>query len=353
MRLGRLLIILAVVLIVGLGLALLVVELTGGDGADETSQQTVDIVYVQQPIARGAIITEDALDFLAIPRSEAVEGMFTEISAVVGMRAKFDLDPPVPLTNSMVVGDAGALSETGSDAALLIPPGMVAVPIPMDRFSGVAYGLSSGDHVNVIVTALFVDLDEDFQTELPNLTAAVIAPGPSALVTTETEDAPYGARLEDASNLTAQVASGGTVSAQGRSEVDTVLNMPFYVVPSELTQRPRLVSQSLLQDIVVLQVGDFSSTGDQGDAEGATAPPDIITLIVSPQDAVVLNYLVYSGTKLSLALRSSGDDSRVFTEPVTLDYLMDLYNIPAPEKLPYGFEPRVDDLSTTDPADQQ
>ena len=73
-------------------------------------------------------------------------------------------------------------------------------------------------------------------------------------------------------------------------------------------------------------------------------PPDIITLIVTPQDAVTLNYLLYSGAQISLALRSSGDDSRILTEAVTLQFLMEQYNIPLPARLPYGLEPRLDEL---------
>jgi len=68
----------------------------------------------------------------------------------------------------------------------------------------------------------------------------------------------------------------------------------------------------------------------------------VITLIVTPQDAVTLNYLVFSGAQLTLALRSPGDADRPPTEAATLDYLLKTYQIPVPVKLPYGMEPRVD-----------
>jgi pilus assembly protein CpaB len=76
--------------------------------------------------------------------------------------------------------------------------------------------------------------------------------------------------------------------------------------------------------------------------------PKYITLIVSPQDAVTLNYLMYSGAgggaALTLALRSAGDDTRIQTEAVTLQFLLDQYRIPVPVKLPYGMEPKTDRL---------
>jgi pilus assembly protein CpaB len=68
----------------------------------------------------------------------------------------------------------------------------------------------------------------------------------------------------------------------------------------------------------------------------------MVTLIVTPQDAVTLNYLMLSGAKLNIVLRSAGDPTRVDTEAVTLQFLMDQYRIPNPAKLPYGTEPRID-----------
>jgi Flp pilus assembly protein CpaB len=142
------------------------------------------------------------------------------------------------------------------------------------------------------------------------------------------------------------------------------MEQTFYLVPSE-PQRPRMVSQTLIQDVIVLQVGNFKLPGETqqiaatpdpfGDPTAnepveLVQPPDVITLIVSPQDAVTLNYLLYSGAKLTLALRGANDDSRVQTEAVTLQYLLEQYNIPVPIKLPYGMEPRIDGLTPPAPA---
>jgi hypothetical protein len=66
--------------------------------------------------------------------------------------------------------------------------------------------------------------------------------------------------------------------------------------------------------------------------------PEVITLIVTPQDAVTLNYLLNGPARISLALRPADDDTRVQTEAATLDFLLKQYNIPVPVKLPYGAE---------------
>jgi pilus assembly protein CpaB len=74
------------------------------------------------------------------------------------------------------------------------------------------------------------------------------------------------------------------------------------------------------------------------------APPDVITLIVSPQDAVTLNYLIFSGAQLTLVMRNPMDANTAPTEAVTMSFLLDQYNIPIPVKLPYGFQPAVSEL---------
>ena len=143
------------------------------------------------------------------------------------------------------------------------------------------------------------------------------------------------------------------------------------------------MSQTFLPDVLVLQVGDFLLPEEEaalkkakeetvaapvegeaeGDAQAAAAqqpesdegvtPPDVITIVIKPQDAVTLNYLIYSGAKLTLALRGPNDTTRTAINPVTLQYLLDQYMIPVPLRLPYGMEPGVFELkppeSTLDP----
>ena len=83
-------------------------------------------------------------------------------------------------------------------------------------------------------------------------------------------------------------------------------------------------------------------------AQGTPTPeaplPDFLSLVVTPQDAITLNYLLSSGAQLTLVLRNAGDDSRVQTQAVTLQYLLNQYNIPVPVRLPYSVEPRADEV---------
>jgi pilus assembly protein CpaB len=369
MRLGRILIIAAIVLILVLAAIYAVTQLSPGSGAssDDAEMATTDIVILVQPIDRGGVLTAEMLDYLAFPTGETIEGMFTNFDDIVGLQARYDLEPGIPMTSAMLVGGPDDLSTVGSDQALLIPAGMVAFPITIDRFSSLGYGLRAGDHVNVIATMLFIDIDQDFQSALPNNTGAIVSPGGSVVLNSTDGESNSSQVVSDdlLSVLSAQVASGGAGSPQGNSIVDPVFNQPFYVVPSE-AQRPRLVSQTLMQDVVILHIGNSVYTDEFGeevadafapqspglDGSGQQlpappkSPPDLITLIVTPQDAVTLNYLLFSGAKLTMALRSGRDANLESTQAVTLEYLVNSYDIPVPSKLPFGLDPSVQTLQS-------
>ncbi len=359
MRLGRLFIIVAILVILSLAAVYAILELSNSDGASDGSFSTTNIVIMIQPVKRGGLITAEMLDYLSFPTEDTIESMFTDFTDIIGLQARYDLEPGIPVTSAMLVGGPEDLSTIGSDQALLIPEGMVAFPITINRFSSLGYGLRAGDHVNVIATMQFVDLDPNYQSLLPNNTGPVIGPGGGILLATIGEESISFELVSDplTQALTAQFASGGAGSPLGETVVDPVLNQPFYIVPSE-AQRPRLVSQMLMQDVVVLHIGNSLYTDENGDEvanaydpqspglDGAgqplpanpKSPPDLVTLIVSPQDAVTLNYMLFTGAQLTMALRSSGDNSAIDTQAVTLEYLVNSYNIPVPSKVPYGLE---------------
>jgi Flp pilus assembly protein CpaB len=305
----------------------------------------VEIVTAGQNIATGTMITEDMLSSIQIPEDKVVQGLFTNKSDVVNMYAKYSITQGVPITNSMVSVTPGNVNLPGSSWAPFIPQGMTAVAIPITRLSSAGFGIRDGDYVNIIVTMLLVDVDPSSQSALPNHTAGVAAPG--------------------ATSLTAQITSGGDPSRVGRTELDQTLNQPLYLVPSE-AQRPRLVTQMIMQNIQILHVGtfplpgeaDMTQLGSQSGAPTATpqpsnqqaAPvvvvrPDIVTVMVSPQDAVMLTYLIYSGAEITFTLRNPNDQQSA-TQPdaAMLEYLLTQYNIPVPAKLPYAVEPRLDKL---------
>lgn len=353
---GSIFIIFAIILIVVLGGAAFLLKdqlfsaLNPGQPASAPTAPaitTVDVVILEQPVALGEQIQADLVSLKPFPKDQLTEGLFfTKLEDVVGKRARYPLQPGIPLT-------PGLLSEQdpGSYLGSQIPAGYVAIPIPTSALTSVSQALRPGDHVNVIVSMLLVELDAQFQTKLPNTSVPVMMPGPVC----------GGETCWDKFPASMEITSATGSSTVGRAEADPSFDYGFYVIPSE-SQRPRLVSQTLVQDAIVLWVGKYPVTGDPSNQVSATptpvpagetaapaapvAEPDQITIVVSPQDAITLNYLVLSGAQLNLVMRSPADNNvRIQTEAVTLQFIMDQYRIPLPAKLPYGMEPRKDEIS--------
>jgi len=321
-----------------------------GEPAEVAEPDRVDIVVITQKAPRGTVLNETVLGLISLPRDLLISGMFTDLAQVVGRQAKFDLDSGIPLTVNMLVDSAAQLSDAGSVAALSIPEGMVAKSIPISRLASVSYALRPGDRVVVIASMQFIDLDADFQTKLPNSTGLVYGSN----IVLSAEGGPP--------RLTSEIVV--TDGKYGRAVKDNELTEEqIYVLPSE-AQRPRLATQIIIPSATVLHVGDFGyGAGSLGAGElpapeptpiategevvapPVEKPPDNITLIVSPQEAVNLTYLIDSGVEISLALRSAGDSTVIDTKTATMQFFLDDYSIPLPAKLPYGLAPRVDKVT--------
>jgi Flp pilus assembly protein CpaB len=350
-RAGRVIIIITLILIVGLALVYILLTSKQGSGNSSNSAKTatpsvelVDIVVASQTIPRGTLITSDYLTTIKYPKNQMpANTFFGKVEDAVGTKAKITIDPGVPLTTSEVFHE-----NEGSLASFDIPTGMVAASIAISPETAVAYAPQQGDHVTVVGCLLLVDVDTAFQTILPNLTAVTFKSG----------------SIVSSGTTSGSASSSMVISAQGVAQghyvVDTSSNDPIYVIPSE-QQRSREVCQTIIQDAEVLKVGTFPIVTDNGttiqptpivntaNQSGTPVPsgsiyPGSVTLIVSPQDNIILTYLETSGTTLSLALRSAGDTSTITTDPVTLQYVMDQKNIPSPAKAPYSTDPRVDKL---------
>jgi Flp pilus assembly protein CpaB len=340
MRRGR--IIFLLVLIVGLGLVLVwfFFNQLGQPAAVQTTQQATsftEIYYAQQNIPQGTKITAEMLGKLSVPPEKVAEFEFTvgEEGNLIDQIARYNLDQGVVITSAMV--GTGPVEIAGPAWAIQIPSGMVAATIPANRLSLAGYAINDGAHVNVTACMLFVDVDPAFQTQLPNFTS----------VLTGTGFVPDELPVLSVASTTTEGAS-----RQGRVELDPTLQQPFYAIPSE-AQRPRLVCQMILQNVVVMKLGNFTLQAPVATDPNVTpsaaqvqqqSSPDIVTLMVNPQDSISLNYFVYSGAMLSMSLRNPNDTARFDAQSTTLTSLLTQYNISLPTKLPYTMHPRLDVL---------
>lgn len=325
---------------------------TGGGGGITQQEptplptvSTIPVVIAVQNIPRGAEITPNSVDVRQWPQELApVEGLVSDPELVIGMRARQDIPREAPVLGSYVVPNIAELSDAGSDAAAILPRNRVAIAVPMDRLTGIAYAIQDGDYVDVIVSVLFVDVDEEFQSILPNnltIQTTTVSPDGTTVVT-----------------LTEGIAGREECNITTGSQITQCVESP-----SE-RQRPRLVTQRTIQNAFVVHVGNFPADGrlfgalptntPAGTAQPQTAQqqgtprpqptvsrPDIITLGVTPQDAVVLVWFIEARLPITLALRSAGDISEIPTQQVSLDFILETYRITPPIGREIALEPAI------------
>ena len=89
---------------------------------------------------------------------------------------------------------------------------------------------------------------------------------------------------------------------------------------AEADQQTFTVIQNLTIAAIVGQAVD--------EAGAQTGEPSALLFTVSPQDALVLKYLVDAGAVADLVLRAPGAEGPYTVEPVDMDYLIDRYQIP-------------------------
>jgi Flp pilus assembly protein CpaB len=317
-----------------------------------------------QNIRRGSDINPDMVALYPWPEEALFQGALRGeegLAEVIGQRARTDIAAEQPILDSMVVPNLSDLASVGSDLAALLPVGTRAVAVPVDRLTTVAYGIQPGDRVDIIVSMLFLDIDEEFQSQLPN----------SVTLINITRD-------EESGTIT--LSPGGQVDGRFESiplppNPANQTSWPAVLGPSE-QPRPRLLTQLTIQDALVMGLGNFPRNGrlfgeptplpivtDEEQLDQATTQdveqaaqansqaldtieselirPDIITLAVTPQDAVMLTYLVEARVPITFALRAATDTSAAPTVPVTLQYILDTYNIEPPELLDVSIEPAI------------
>jgi len=279
----------------------------------------VKIVVAAQNIPRGRAITEDSVILVDWPETSLPPGAFTDLEDVQNLIARTDILFNQPLTDVMLTNDRAQLTSRGSDAALLVPNDRRAVALPTDQLASVAYALQPGDHVDVLVSLWLIDVDRD---------------GQYATI-------PFNRNLVDE-----LIASGMDPQEATQQVINQSQNASVF---------PRLSSQIVLQDLEVLSVGEWSeptpiprfTPGAPGEPAPTLAPvpgatptatpprPSVMILIVSPQQALILQWLRESDAIMDLALRGATDRAPVDTTTVSLQYMFDNFNVTVPPKLDF------------------
>lgn len=337
-----------------------------------------EVVVALQNIPRGNRIDPSMVGVIPFPIESVALGAFDDIELVIGKIARTDIFREQHILSNMVVDDLTGLGTgTGSDIAAVLPQNLVAVAVPVDRITSVGYALQPGDRVDVIVSMLFVDVDPDFQTISPNFEFFIHRPfeitiGEETIINNlgidiqgppgrgEIESTTFQENLVQLGEVVLPAPPGGLYN--------------YYRTPAE-EQRPRLASQITVRNALVMWIGDFpldgrifrpaptptdvgaanlpptetptpnfappTSTPVGGEVTPTEALPDLVTLAVTPQDAIVLTYFIEARLPITFALRSASTVTLQETEPVTLRFILERYNIRVPDKLNFAVEPAI------------
>ncbi|MBO9363266.1 MAG: Flp pilus assembly protein CpaB [Thermoflexus sp.] len=270
------------------------------------------IVVAAQNIPRGAVITKLDVTLRGWPIEVLPEGAFEDPKEVIGRVARVDIPRQKPIVPEDLTVQTAEAARRGSEASLFVPPGKVAFPIPADEAGAVAFNLAPGDRVDVLVTFRLVP-------------------------TKATADGDIYPQILDIDLLERLLALGvepgaATQAALAKLEQQVVFR----------------VSQLVIQNAEVLAIGPFEPpqplpepTPTPGPAQTPTPMPrqQYITLLVEPQDALILQWLRESGAVVDLALRNPTDNQLVRTDPVTLGWLLQRMEITLPPPGRFGLAP--------------
>jgi pilus assembly protein CpaB len=276
---------------------------------------TTQVIVALQPIARGSEFVAGSIGRRDWPANNVPPEIIADEAETIGKVAKTEIVQGQVLVRSMLV-DKGVSGE----ASLNVPPGRVAVAYPINRQSSVAYAIQPGDFVDILITSFFIDVDEQFQTPLPNKTRFFFP-------TYDTE-----------TGVQTGVQLSETID-EGRFELGA--GDVASIIQSSGNQVPRRVAQLTVPSAKVLRVGPWieepqPAPPEDGSPPPPPPPPDTATLAVTPQDALVLLWLRQSGIYNEMALRAAGEDqSDHLTEAVTLQYMLTRFNIAVPPKIEF------------------
>ncbi|MCA9970759.1 MAG: hypothetical protein KC425_11120 [Anaerolineales bacterium] len=322
----------------------------------EPLPEMVEVVVSIQTLPRGWPLSEAELTTDLRLASEVDENVITDIADAVGRYARTDIFQGETLTYDALITDPTILGQNEFGPSSLIPPGFVAAAVPLNRLSGVGYGLQPGDSIDILISFYFYQIDEQFQSYLPNSAQFFIEEALQAVEETETGTAAV---------VPAQII---VLDPYGRFEELPTGDLA-HVFPSEDLQRPVLVSM-LLQNAKVIQVGQWTPadavegpTPTPTPAEGDVTPPPatlqptvtpvprVLLVALSPQQHLFLKYAVESNADIDYALRGVQDGQLYSVQNVDVNLILERFGIDIPPNFNFSVDTDETARATPTPAE--
>jgi Flp pilus assembly protein CpaB len=286
---------------------------------------TTDVVVAIQTIPSGHQITleENAVALQPWPNeSLPPEGTYyTDLAELDGQFARTEIPRGMYVLTDMIGRAGGMIAVSGSAAALFEPDDRVAYAIPFDTQGAIGWAVKPGDRVDVLAALRTEPVYSDFL---------------------ENGVKQFSYLLTGAENEVAQSSPFGSFELLPNGQWAAI-----YPVDSQPAIKPSLLVQMTVQDAIVWHVGIWEDATPSSAApvvteggEGMAAAPtpiategrrevELVTLLVTRQDALILKYLHEMGADLDLALRPKGMTGGIIpTQPIWFRYILDKYDLP-------------------------
>jgi Flp pilus assembly protein CpaB len=297
----------------------------------DPSTQLVEVVVSLQTVPRGWQMSAAELYTDLRIASEVSSNVVTRIDDAIGLYARRDIFQGETLTVDVLATDPRSIGRENYGPSSLIPPGWVAQAIPIDRLSGVGYGMLPGDSVDLVTSFMLIQLDEEFQSILNNSVSF------------------YLETVDEEGNRSFSIF---VIDPYGR--FDQLENQDLaHIIPSE-PQRPILVSMAM-QNAKVISVGPWippgpvqpptptpdplepTPTPDPSIPPTPTpAPPDVLLLAMPPQQQLILRYALDSNAPVMVGLRGVNDGQLYSADSLNLeDILLQYFNFTLPPTANY------------------
>jgi Flp pilus assembly protein CpaB len=278
--------------------------------------ETERVVVALQTIPRGMRIPPDAVEIREWPiddRDFPGDPMF-DLDKVVGMVARVEIPMHRPVDASMV---KQVFLGEGSEMSLAVPKGQVAIAVPVMAISSVGNAIRPNDRVDVLISFSIVEVDEDAQIKLP-----VILTGGEDCLAGCMKTGDQIPRLVTQYSVQNALVMGVGMWTGAQPDITVV-------------QTPTPEASSGAQPTVAVATGEEAPVAVATSVVRSMTELTVITLAVSPQDALVLKWAWESNSSIDLVMRSA-NDTDIYAQPeaVTLQYMIDRFQISLPPKLP-------------------
>ena len=220
------------------------------------------VLVAAQDIEPSTLITTSMILTATYPADLVPSDAFTNTAQVVGLAAQQRIPSGLPMLKREFLDTGGRQGIVG----VVIPKGKVLAAFPSTDILNSTGAVQKGDHVDILLT-------------LPISGTA---------------------RLDNAAG------TGSQVQENAKS----------------------IVAQETLQNIEVYSTGFWTppnTAANQNQNQNNQQGLKIVTFIVDHQEALILKYIKDSGGTIDLVVRSLEDNAQAPTDPVNIDYIVDLY----------------------------